>query len=382
MLIGIDGNEANVTHRVGSNIYAFELLCQFYRQQSAKLRIPDDYSKTKFKFLIYLKDNPLADLPERTSWWEYKVVKPGFLWTQWRLPLELFLGKPGPDVFFTPGHYAPRYSPCPTAMAIMDLSYIYFPKMFKKKDLWQLQTWTARSVKKTRKILTISQFSKNAIIEYYHVDSDRVIVTYPGFKMNHFVIQNQILKKYGLVNDYLLYVGTLQPRKNLPKLIEAFDLLKSSYPHLSLVIVGKKGWLYEEIFTKVKALGLGKKVIFTGYVPDEELPAFYQNARCFCLPSLYEGFGIPALEAMAYGCPVVVSNVSSLPEIVADAGILVDPQSIPDIAQGIEKILKMDSVNRQNLIQKGQERVKQFSWEKCAKETLQVLENLGKNNHV
>lgn len=361
MLIAVDGNEANVKKRVGSNVYAYELLNQFHVQP-------------RHRFLVYLKSPALVDMPQPRPRFQYRVVGPKKLWTKIGLPLALFCRQPRPNVFFTPSHYTPLFSPCPRVMSIMDMSYIHYPAMFKKSDLIQLRRWTAQSVWGAAKILTISQFSKNAIIKHYQVDPKRVIVTYPGMRVKQTISltkAKQILKQYGLSADYLLYVGTLQPRKNLIRLIEAFGRLKVG-PR-QLVIVGKKGWLYDEIFSKVKELGLTSRVIFTGFVPDEELPAFYQSAACFVLVSLYEGFGLPILEAMQYGCPVVASNVSSLPEVVGNAGILVDPENVADIAAGIKKAIK----NRKSLIAKGRQQVKKFSWEKCARQTLEVLENVA-----
>jgi len=357
MLIGIDGNEANVKNRVGSNIYSYQLLQQFH--------------KLKANFIIYLKNEPLPDLPAARSWWRYRVLKPGRFWTQWRLPLDLYLHQPWPDIFFSPGHYGPRWCPMPLIISVLDLSYIFFPKMFKKRDLFQLRQWTNQSIKKAARILTISQFSKNAIIDYYGLESDKVVVTYLG--MNQKTQSAGWRTKYGLDGDYILYVGTLQPRKNLSRLIEAFSQLQGQA--LKLVIVGKKGWLYDKIFAKVKELNLEKKVIFTGFVPDNELSTFYQNAKCFVLVSLYEGFGLPVLEAMHYGCPVIASNVSSLPEIVSDAGVLVDPEDVNAIAAGIKKAIK----NRKELAIKGKKQAQKFSWEKCARQTLKVLEEVKKS---
>jgi len=384
MLIGIDGNEANIKKRVGSNKYAFELLWGIYRIMQKSKRKNQNVNG---KFKIYLKEKPLSDLPKQTGWWQYKVIKPVKFWTQWRLPLALYFSQARPDVFFTPGHYLPRWAPCPLVMAIMDLSYVYFPEMFKKSDLWQLRNWTAHSVKIAKKILTISKFSKDAIIDYYHLDREKVIVAYPGVNQNTKIkmqksklkskIQN-LKNKYQIKGDYILYVGTLQPRKNVVRLIEAFKILTSqrSMRNTQLVIVGKKGWLYDEIFQKVKKLGLEDDVIFTGYVSDNDLPVFYQNALCFVLVSLYEGFGLPVLEAMKYGCPVVASNVSSLPEVVGKAGILVNPKDIKSIARGINEAIK----KRKKLINQGFKQVKKFSWEKCARQTLEVLKDVAQSH--
>ena len=193
----------------------------------------------------------------------------------------------------------------------------------------------------------------------------------------------KVKKKYGIRGDYILYVGTLQPRKNLIRLIQAFKNLKSQIPNLKikdlkLVICGKKGWLYEEIFQKVKELGLEKEVIFTGYVPEEDLPALYKGARCFVLVSLYEGFGLPVLEALSVGCPVVLSNVSSLPEVGGKVAVYVDPYDVEDIARGILEILRYDAVTHQSKVEEGKKWARRFSWERCARETLKVLEEAAR----
>ena len=178
MIIGIDGNEANVKKRVGSNVYAYNILCQLH-----KIRKSTDYKAGKariIKFKIYLNSKPLNDLPKQTSWWQYKVLKPKFLWTQWRLPLELYLRESKPDVFFTPGHYAPRFCPVPSVISIMDLAFLEYPKSFRKKDLHQLINWTDYSVRNAAHILTISEYTKKDIVKFYKVSEDKITVTYPG----------------------------------------------------------------------------------------------------------------------------------------------------------------------------------------------------------
>ncbi|OGE06477.1 hypothetical protein A2W70_01270 [Candidatus Curtissbacteria bacterium RIFCSPLOWO2_02_41_11] len=223
-------------------------------------------------------------------------------------------------------------------------------------------------------------------------------------------------KKYQIDGNYIIFVGTLQPRKNLERLIEAFATLMQRVPRalsvprvprardtrgthdtfdtLSLVIVGKKGWLYDSIFQKVKDLNVNQRVIFTNYVPDDDLPALISGAKAYILPSLWEGFGIPVVEAQACGVPVVVSNTSSLPEIVrastsevgsdfskvsfannavvSDSAVLINPESVQSIASGIKKAL--DPKIRSDLVKKGFLNIKRFSWQKCAKQTLGVLE--------
>lgn len=388
MLIGIDGNEANVEKRVGIGEYAFELLKQF---ANSKFPIPN------FQFQIYLKNEPLEDLPKETENWKYRVLKPGKLWTQWRLPLDLYINKPRPDVFFSPSHYAPRFSPVPTVISIMDLSYLYFPQMFKDSDLLQLRNWTAYSVKNAKKVLTISKSSKNDIIKSYGKSSDKVIVVHLGVKQSvslepKIYAMSELRTKYKISDNYVLFVGTLQPRKNIERLIEAFSLIVSndtrinsnkldknlSNSGMELVIVGKRGWLYEEILAAPKKFEIEKKVKFLENVDNEELAILYKHAKCFVLPSLYEGFGLPVLEAMQNNCPVIASNVSSLPEAGGGACLYVDPEDPSDIA---DKILRLvtDEKLRHVLIEKGKKQVKKFSWEKTARETLKVLEEVVNN---
>ncbi|HUD43921.1 MAG TPA: glycosyltransferase family 1 protein [Patescibacteria group bacterium] len=373
MIIAIDGNEANVKKRVGVSEFAFELLAQL-------TKIKDQGSSIN----VYLKESPLKDFPIEDKNWQYSIFGPKKLWTQLALPAHLFLQLKKPDVFFTPSHYAPRFSPCPTVISIMDLAYIHFPQLFAKKDLYQLQNWTKYSVKNASKIITISQSSKHDILNIYGVAEEKVAVIYPGIKplvsLTPHVYPMQELKiKYAISQNFLLFVGTLQPRKNIARLIEAFSQLKKSKDkELQLVIVGKKGWLYEEILAAPEKFGVSESVKFLEFVSDDELAILYSNAKCFVFPSLYEGFGLPVLEAMQHDCPVITSNVSSLPEAGGDAALYVDPLDVEDMAKKIEKVLN-DSNLRKEMIKKGREQVKKFSWEKAAKETLDVLQSVARN---
>lgn len=371
MIIGIDGNEANVTRRVGSNQYAFELLSAISSQQS------DNRKQTANSFTIYLRDQPLSDMPESSENWQYRVIKPRKFWTQFRLPIDLFLHKPRPNIFFTPGHYAPRWSPVSRVISIMDLGYLKFPGQFTRKDLYQLKNWTARSIKSASHIFAISQSTKNDIIDKYGIPEERITVTYPGYDREKFGIRNQelgtrkIKEKYGIKGDYILFLSTLKPNKNVEGLLEAFSQLTGLNP-VKLVIAGKKGWLYKTIFEKVRRLGLEEKVIFTDFVREDDVPALMAGASVFILPSFWEGFGIPVIEAMACGVPVVVSNAGSLPEVVGEAGVIIDPYSLEDIGRGIKEAIE----NKSQLAKKGLEQVKKFSWEECARKTLTVLEKI------
>lgn len=371
MKIGIDGNEANVERKVGISEFAYRLLLEFYKNETEL-------------FEIYLKDAPRSDMPKERKGWKYKIVKPRKFWTQFGLPFSLYTQKNKPDVFFSPTHYAPRMSPVPTVISIMDLAYIYFPYAFKKNDLYQLKNWTAYSVRNSEKIVTISQSSKNDIIKEYKTTREKVAVVYPGIKQEDSikykgVSMEELQKKYNIGKKYILFVGTLQPRKNVTRLVEAFSKiqeLESKNQDLDLVIIGKKGWLYEEILAAPQKFGVEDRVKFLDFVGDDDLPSFYKNAQLYVLPSLYEGFGLPVLEAMKYGCPVATSNISSLPEAGGDAALYFDPENVDDIAKTIQKVLGDEKLQK-SMVQKGQEQIKKFSWEKAGKEVLDVLKEVA-----
>ncbi len=356
MVIGIDGNEANVKKRVGVSIYSVSLL--HYFQQKADV-------STQFK--IFLREKPLEDLPKPNDYFSYEMVKGELLWSQIFLPARLNLRR-DIDVFFTPAHYAPRLCPVPFVVTIHDLSYFYYPDEFLKKDLYKLQNWTKYSVQRAKKIITVSQNTKKDIMKFYHVPENKIKVVYNGYEK---IGQNNELgiKSYG---NYILYVGTLQPRKNVAMLIHTFNKFLSENLDFKLIIVGRKGWLYNEIFALVERLKLKDSVIFTDYVSDGELLQLYKNAFCFVLPSLYEGFGIPVLEAMSNGCPVICSNTSSLPEIGGKAALYFNPKSEKDLLKKVNQ-LKDDEKLRNELIRKGKEQVKKFSWQTCAQQTLEII---------
>lgn len=372
MIIGIDGNEANVAKRVGISEYAYQLLLQFSSST---------FKDKKIKFVVYLKDEPMSHLPKEGKNWSYRVLKPGKLWTQWRLPLDLFLHRPKPDVFFSMTHYAPRFSSVPTVVSVMDVAYERFPELFNQSDLYQLRNWTAYSVKQAKKVVTISNSSKDDIIKSYDTPSAKVEVIYPGIK--HIASleprvfgMNQLQSKYHIADNFILFVGTLQPRKNIARLIEAFAKVNNEKA-LDLVIIGKKGWQYEEILAAPEKFAVSDRVKFLEGINDDELSMFYKHAVCYVLPSLYEGFGLPVVEAMQRGCPVITSNISSMPEAGGEAALYVDPENVDDIAEKIS-LLVTDKKLREELIEKGKKQVKKFSWEKAAKETLDVLQEVAK----
>ena len=371
MIVGIDGNEANITGRVGINVYAYQLLWNLWKLQ--------DEWKNEMSLIVYLKNNPLSDLPKETQSFKYKVIKGDANWILSKLTPELFFGSPHTDVFFTPSHYIPPLAPMPRVCSIMDLGYLENTGQFSKKVFWQLKWWSAISILVSKRIIAISNSTKQDIVRHYPFARKKIYVTHLGYDDKRFKtdiskeVVRRVKNKYSIVDDYILYVGTLKPSKNIEGLIEAFAGIKTN---CKLVIAGKKGWMYETIFEKVKKLKLTSRVIFTGFVDEADKPALIKGARVFVLPSFWEGFGLDVLSAMAVGVPVVVSNVGSLPEVIGKAGVLVDPNSINSIREGILKIFSLRSTEYNKLIKAELTQVKNFSWEKCARETLKVLKEI------
>ncbi len=366
--IGIDGNEANVEKRVGVSVYALNILKYFSKVANQEIQ-----------FNVYLKNPPLNDLPEENKYFKYCSINGKFLWSQIYLPIHLYFNK-NIDVYFSPAHYLPRFCPIPQVVTIHDLAYLYYPEDFTKKDLWQLKNWTKFAINKAKSIIAVSKTTKKDIIKNYKIEESKISVIYNGFEKSfkNSEIKNLDLNKNSKlkIKNFILFAGTIQPRKNIETLIDAFDKFVQTNHDFKLVIAGKKGWLYENIFEKVKVMNLENKVIFTDHVSDPELIWLYKNAFCLVLPSLYEGFGIPVLEAMNFDCPVVTSFSSSLPEIGGDASLYFNPKNPDDLLEKL-KSLKENKELRKELIAKGRQRIKDFSWEKCGEQTLKIIKTVA-----
>lgn len=374
MLIGIDGNEANTPNKVGVGQYALQLI-----RQLSKI-------DTQNSYIVYLKNPPQTDLPPTSKNWQYRVFGPQKLWTRFALPIRLFIQKDKLDLFFSPSHYSPPLCPCPTVPTIHDLGYLQFQNQFTKKDFYQLKNWTFKSIKKAKHIVTVSQFSKDEIIKTYHLNPDKITIAYngvdtpPSFDQK---TQQNILSSYSLnTNSYFLYLGTLKPNKNIPFLIKSFSLFlkKTNTPKfkrsnaLKLVIAGKKGWLFDEIFAAVKKEGIKDRVVFTDFVTEDQKWTLYQNAIASVLPSNYEGFGIPAIESMKVGTPVIVSNIPPFKEVVQDCGLFIDPQNETDLCQKMQEITKPKI--REKYSKLGKTQADKFTWQSTAKSVLSVFEKI------
>lgn len=385
--VALDGNEANVEQRVGSNVYAFEILSHL-EQITRK--------KSQFEFTVLLSRPPLEDLPKTRNGWEYQVIGPQPFWTQWALPLHLYSHWKKYDLLFTPSHYAPRLSPIPYINSVMDLAYLHFPLQFRENDLLQLKHWTAYSVRRAAKVIAISQFTKSEIVKNYRKNEQDIVVAYPAAtlpakiasttKFNHF------LKQHKITQPYFIYLGTIQPRKNIEKIVEAFEIfctsqafkqlrkkskVKKKHHHPQLVIAGKSGWLAQPTLKRIKQSPLVKHIILTGFVDDNLKSLLYKNAAASLLVGLHEGFGIPSLESLVSGTIPIVSSNSSLPEVVGKAGIKVNPNSAQEIADALTKVDQLTVKQRAILLRLGKAQSKKFSWNKSAHIVLATIESVA-----
>lgn len=364
MNIGIDGNEANVSRRVGVGQFAFQILTHLY------------VLDTTNSYTIYLKSAPLPDLPPARANWHYAVFGPGPMWTKFALPLNLFLSHPRPDFVYSPGHYTPQFSPVPSIPTIHDLGYLSTPDQFNQKDYYQLVNWTKHSLTRAAHIVAVSEFSKNEIVRIYHSDPQSISVVPNGVDPpppSTPIEINSTLKKFSITSPYFLTVGTLKPNKNLPRLLEAFSLF-SHTPHNSkflLVIAGKKGWLFDDIFKTVTRLGLTSKVIFTDFITESEKWHLYYGAAASVIYSTYEGFGIPVIESLACGTPVVASSIPALQEVLLDCALFADPQVASSLASALTQI-QSPNLHR-SLSRKGKILAQKYSWENSARLLLKTF---------
>lgn len=296
------------------------------------------------------------------------------LWEQAVQPFAL--QKEGVDLLHALAFVVPLLSPCPSVVTIYDLSFLLYPEGFKRAKRFYLSLFTRLSARRARRIIAISENTKRDVVRLLGVSPDKVDVVYCGIdEAFRPLAKDQVASfraKRGLPERFILFVGTIEPRKNITTLIEAFANLHTCEPaNLKLVIGGAKGWFYQDVFARVEELGLEDAVIFPGYIPASELPWWYNAAELFVYPSLYEGFGLPPLEAMACGTPVIVANTSSLPEVVGEAGLTVDPLDAEGLAVAIRRVLD-DETLWQEMRERGWQRAKGFSWTKTARETVQV----------
>ncbi len=373
MLIGIDASRATTVRRTGTENYSLHLIREL-------LTLGREH-----RFRLYFNQEPPPGLFPRGA--EWRTIAFPRLWTHLRLSWEMLTNPP--DLLFVPSHVLPMIHPRRNVVTVHDLGYYHYPEAHTPFQNAYLRWSTRYNARTATRVLADSDATRQDLVRCYRIPAEKIVVVYPGrdealAPVSDATSLAAIRTRYSLTDCYVLYVGTLQPRKNLVRLVQAFAaLLQSESPglqsltsNLQLVLAGQKGWLYDDVFAEASRMGLDDRVVATGYVPSADLPALLSGALAFVFPSLYEGFGLPVLEAMACGTPVVCSNASSLPEVAGDAALLVDPKDTDALAGALRRIVTDEGLRRM-LVERGLERVQQFSWRRCAQETLEVLEDVG-----
>jgi glycosyltransferase involved in cell wall biosynthesis len=306
--------------------------------------------------------------PWRMSVWLGQMARVGFNWLV-----------PDAEMFHATEHLLPPLRGVPTVLTIHDMIFKLFREHQKPLNYWYLNATMPLFCQRAHAIITVSESSRRDIVTNYGLDQDKVTVIYEAasseFMPSSTDVVERVRRRYGLPDRFLIHVGTIEPRKNLTRLIEALHLLRGEGLAIPLVVVGSKGWLYEDFFQRLEALDLCDLVHFPGYVPASDLPAFYGAAAVAAMPSVYEGFGLPVLEAMACGTPVVSSNASSLPELGGDAARYFDPYDVEAMAIEIRGVWA-DSGLRAEMRQRGLAQAARFSWDRAAEETEAVYESL------
>lgn len=327
-------------------------------------------------FLFSNRETGFEELAEGRD--RVTVVRSGFRfqepWRQFFLPA--LLRKYDIDVCFFTNFVSALASPCPTVLTIHDLSFKLFPKTHSLRNVIWARSLVPFSTRRSIHIIADSNNTKLDLIRVMNIDRDKVSVVHlgssPEFCPEPQPDDEEALRFYGISKPYVLFVGTLEPRKNINLLIKGFDRVVKSGRDIHLVLAGRRGWMAQAIFDELERRDLLGRVHITGYVREKYLPPLYRQAAALVYPSLYEGFGLPPLEAMASGTPVIVARNSSLPEVVGDAGIYIDALSVGDVADAMDRVLG-DQELADSLRRKGLERARKFSWEKAAQKTLDIL---------
>ena len=374
MIIGIDASRALRARRTGTERYSLEITRHL-------LHLPEAAEHT---WRLYADCAPPADLlPEQTPGATsrnvcWRVLPGRRLWTHRALGGEVTRDRP--DVLFVPAHVLPLVMPPsrlpPSVVTVHDLGYHLFPDSHTRSQRLYLHAGTRWSVAAARAVIAVSQSTAADLRRFYGVPAERITVVYeaaPDAVLVSAGAMAAVQERYALHRPYALFVGTIQPRKNIARLVQAYAwLYQNSAIGWDFVLAGAPGWLSDSLLEEARSLGLADQLRFLGYVPDDDLPALLKGARFFCFPTLFEGFGLPVLEAQRYGVPVLTSNNSSLPEVAGDAALLVDPADTGAIAAGLARLASEEPL-RADLRSRGLARAARFTWDCCAEQTLRVL---------
>ncbi len=365
MLIAIDASRATVAQRTGTEGYSLQIIRSLIA------------CGPQHRFRLYFRDEPPADMLPASDRVEVRVVHRARLWTH--LGLGPAVRRDPPDVLFVPSHVIPWPSvePVPAVVTAHDLGYLHYPEKHPVGERLYLDWSTRHSARTARRVIAVSRATAHDLITLNGVPMGKIRVVHSGVDSLLKPVDNPaqvaaLCGRLGINGPYVLHVGRVQPRKNLARLVEAFAQIRDCVKDLVLVLAGREVWGRRRLLERIRELGLADRVIMPGYVAESDLAALYSGARVYAFPSLYEGFGFPALEAMACGTPVVCSNTASLPELVGDAALTVAPTDVDALAGALQRLL-LDESLRQTMIARGLERARLFSWESCARMTMDVL---------
>jgi glycosyltransferase involved in cell wall biosynthesis len=368
MIVGIDGHTIGHRH-TGNETYAVNLL------RAIQSRDGD----TAYRIFLTPEGLRSAKIPASDNFTPVQV--PASAWRRFAVGLPIELRRHPVDVLHVQ-YVAPWGIRSKLVTTIHDISYIHLPEQFDRLTRLRLERLFPATAHRAARVITGSQATKQDLMEHFGLPAQKITVTPYGVSPDYRPVTDRAalesaLHALGLEGEYILYVGALQPRKNISRLPLAFDLLKQSEKIAEkLVIVGKKAWLYQDVLATHASLKHREDVLFLDYIPDADLPFVYSGARIFVFPSLYEGFGLPPLEAMACGLPVCVSSSPAMPEVVGEAGVFFDPLSIEAIAEAMHSLLK-DPELCAELARRGPERAAQFTWDETARQTLRVYREVA-----
>jgi len=367
MIIGVDARPVSYAQLTGIGVYLNNLL-----QAIQELDQENHYYLISNKAIHFDVVNPRWKKIEGR--WPQKMTST--LWMQCCIPR--IASKVNLDLFWGPRHQLPLFisKNIKTVLTIHDIVHILFPRTMSLPTLITERLLMRHSIRRADYVIADSISTASGIQEHYQAKLSSIGVVYPGAPAFSEHIHSPGSADEKLPRKFFLCVGTLEPRKNLKTILQAFALLDADREDVGLVIVGNIGWKTKDAINLLETHRHRTRIHLAGYVNDARLSFIYQNALCLLYPSLYEGFGFPILEAMNYGVPVITSNVSSMPEVAGDAALLVDPNDDKGLADAMKKILVNDEI-RKIMISKGYERVKKFSWKRCARETLDVFEKVS-----
>lgn len=322
----------------------------------------------------------LDRLPQRTVNIGNKPWRMAVLLSQLsRRPMDRVFG--ATELFHATNHLLAHFKQARTVFTLHDLIFLHYPEYHMFYNRWYLTLAMPHFLRAADLIIAPSACTKRDAQKFYGLPEDKIKVIYeaagPHFQpIRQAEAVDRVRRKYGLPERFLLHVGTIEPRKNLTRLLDAFHALLGEEPELRLVLVGKKGWLYESFFQRLQTLGLQERVVFPGFIDEADLPAFYQLAQVFVYPSLYEGFGLPPLEAMSCGAAVVSSQAASLPEVVGEAGLMVDPADTVALTRALRRVL-LDAELRRELQERSLEQAQRFSWTKAAQMLVEAYSSVS-----